>query len=710
MNKTFAMLRKRLEAQYLDVKYDASSGLPPEMLELELERYLHEHPGMPRILIRAWLFSLLTSKALLAVDPDDCFADRLHHGNLMIKLRNKWKTEESARRLADVETSISEAYQAGAYSSELDLSHTSPDWENILKLGLTGLRDRALARADDFHKAVAMVYDGAINLVKRLTSYESRASKALSRIAEGPPRTFHEALQLTYIYHELQEMEGEQVRAMGPFDRLYIDFYRNDIDAGRLTREQAKELLKFFWIKFYARTQGKKFGKNFLFGPDINELSCLGIETYQEMHTVDPKLSIRISRNTPNVFLEQVGRCIRSGSTGIVMDCEELMLEMLSRNGKNQEDIRNYVLIGCYEPAIMGKEMCCSMATRLNLSKSIELVMNNGTDPLSRFKIGIETGNADDFGTFEEFKNAYYRQLEYQIERAIHHTKKYEECWPESNPSPFLSGTMDECLAKGLDVSQGGAKYNSTGFMCGIAANAVDSLEAVRQLVFEKNICTMRELRTALLNDWQGHEKLRLTAMNKVSKWGNNSSAVDALMIELTEFISERINREANTRDGRFQAGLFSINHNHSYGKSTGALPDGRKAHRPLAQNTGAMTSMDKNGVTALINSVSKINFTKFPDGAVLDIMLHPTSVSGEDGLQALIALIRTYFGQGGMAIQFNIFDAETLRKAQDSPEEYASLQVRVCGWNVRFVDLSRAEQEVFIASAETGDHENENH
>jgi len=679
MPRPFDEVRDRLERQYLDVRFDPASGLSREELVAEFERHRADDPDEPRIMTRAWLFHLLCSKARLAVEPDDYFADKLEHHNLLVGLREEWRREAELKEFGDDPPSV-----PGAWRAILDLGHVCPDWRNLLRYGFTGLRDRAAARSGVFYQAVSLVYEGAITLARRFAA--ELPGSAIAALAERPPQSFHEALQLAYLYHELQEMEnGYSVRSMGRFDQLYHGFYAEDLQAGRLTRDRAKELLKYFWVKFFAKTQGKLYGKPFLFGPDVNELSYLAFEVYREMQIVDPKLHVRLAERTPRSFLEQVVGCIQAGCTGIVTVNDAAQVEMLHQNGKSFEDADDYILIGCYEPAVMGKELNCSGACGVNLAKAVELVLASG-----------------DYASFDELMAAYLGVLDSQIALATDKVRREERLWPEVGPSPLLSGTMDSCLEGGRDVSQAGAPYNTSGCLCLGLANATDSLAVVKHLVYEERHCTLTELKAVLADDWVGHEELRLTAVHRAPKWGNNDGRVDRIAVEITDFLAGRINHEPNARGGVFQAALYAIiDTAKSYGRETGALPDGRLSGEPLTMNTGATIGMDRRGVTSLINSVTKIDLSGFPNGTVLDIMLHPSVATGAEGVQTICSIIQSHFAQGGMAIQFNIFDAELLRDAQRSPEKYANLQVRVCGWNVRFVDLAPEEQEMFIAKAE---------
>ncbi|MCE5237414.1 hypothetical protein LLH23_02865 [bacterium] len=684
MPKPFDEARPQLERQYLDARFDPASGLSKEELVAELARHRAAHPDEPRLLTRAWLFHLLCSRARLAVEPDDYFADKLEHHNLLVALREEWRREEEAREFAGDPPAV-----PGAWTGQLDTGHTCPDWRSLLRHGWTGLRDRAAARKGVFYEAVALVYEGAIILARRLADAlpaDAPARPVLEALTQRPPQTFHEALQLGYLHHELQEMEnGYSVRSMGRFDQLYNDFLVGDLQSGRFTRDQAKELLKYFWVKFFARTQGKMYGKPFLFGPEANELSYLAFEVYREIQIVDPKLHFRLGPRTPQDLLEHVVGCIQAGCTGIVAVNDTAQVAMLCDNGKALADADEYILIGCYEPAVMGRELNCSGACSLNLAKPVEMLMAGS-----------------DYAAFEDFMAAYLDTLDAHFTKAADRVRRDERLWARVSPSPLLSGAMDSCFASGRDVSEGGAAYNTSGCCCPGLANAVDSLAVIKQLVYEERRCTLEELRAALAANWEGHEELRLTAQHRVPKWGNNDPAVDDLAVRITDFLGRRINHEPNARGGVFQAALYGIIDTvRSYGRQTGALPDGHLAGEPLTINTGATIGMDQDGVTSLINSVTRVDLAQFPNGTVLDIMLHPSVARGPEGIRTICSVIRSHFAQGGMALQFNIFDADLLRDAQQHPERYANLQVRLCGWNVRFVDLGPEEQEMFITKAE---------
>jgi formate C-acetyltransferase len=734
---TFDRDREHLEAQYLEPAWDEASGWGLDKLEDAVAQIVQdaEQQGQPRIRTKAAAFELILLNGQIEVDPKDWFADRLQHGGLVRGIRNAWTAEIRQTVIAEASDTAVIARSVGALIAGPNFSHTSPDWERVLSLGPSGLldfiretRDSKLAAGclseteRDFYDATETVYVAFIRFILRLAEGAEKQAElhseerermlalaqCLRNIATRPPETLYEALQLAYLCHELMEMEGESVRSMGGFDRLYYRFYRSDIERGLHTREQEQELIKYFFIKFFAKTGGQEYGKNFVFGgidvdgsDAINPLSYAALDAYEEMWTVNPKLSIRVHEGTPADFLRQVVSCIRKGCNSFVLANDDVGIASLVKRGTPEEDARNYVLMGCYEPAIMGKEVPCSGSQWVNMAKAVEWALYDGVDPLTGRQMGPNTGECETFASFDEFYAAFKTQLSQLLEGALDVQVAFESHWTEMNSSPLLSGTMLECVENGRDIAAGGAKYNNTGSCVGSLASTVDSLVAIRELVFERKAITMSVLAETLRNDWADNELLRLKILSSRRKFGNNLEEPDALAREITDFIARIINSRRNERGGRFCAALNSIDHCVTLGKAVGALPDGRRAHEPLSKNLSAVTGMDREGVTALINSVTRLDFTQFPNGSVLDIMLHPTAVQGEEGLSAMVGLIRSYFAQGGFAIQFNIFDVNTLREAQERPEEHANLQVRVCGWNVHFVNLSETEQDMFIEQAE---------
>jgi formate C-acetyltransferase len=394
---------------------------------------------------------------------------------------------------------------------------------------------------------------------------------------------------------------------------------------------------------------------------------------------------------------------IRCGHNAMVLMNDEVAVPALVKRGKTLADARSYLPIGCYEPAVDGKEAACTTNLVINLAKGVELALHNGVDPLSGKLVGPRTGDPTQFDGFEQFLAAYTAQMDHILERSAAAIGAHERHWTQINPSPLIAATIDDCLARGLDVEEGGCHYNAVGCVGAGLANAADSLLAVRQAVFSddrasKPQVTMQELVQALEDDFVGHEPLREYLIHRIPKWGNGDPDADRLAQYVADSYCDKIHSFTNERGGPYQAALYSFTFQWTLGEHTGALPDGRTTHMPLAPGVGPMAGRDQAGITALLASVSKIDFTETPNGSVLDLRLHPSSVAGPHGLDALIALARIYLQRGVYALQFNVVDADTLRAAQRNPEAYATLQVRVAGYSAYFCNLTRDIQDHLIA------------
>jgi formate C-acetyltransferase len=726
---TFEQLRDHLFDQFQDVPWAQETGVPVEELERLVYAYLEAHPDQPRVLQKANVYRIVVTQGQICVDPRDWFADKLNHGDLVRQVRNEWYAQAKASTLSVEAGWFDHVFPLGVVKGLLDMGHISPGWKNMLSGGLTGLLDQVQQHRERlgaemteeqraFYEAVEIVYRATLTLSRRFAdlarlmvnehpqhaTHLNAIVAACDRVPALAPQTFHQALQFVWLMHELIEMEGELVRSMGHFDRTLYPYYRADIEAGRLTREQAKELIKFFWIQWHSRTRGCQNGKNFLFGgqyadgSDVtNELTYLALEAYEELNTPDPKLSVRFHPGSPDRLYWRVADLIRKGHNSFVLMNDVPAIEGLLERGKTLEDARTHLPIGCYEPAVDGKEAACTMNLVFNLAKGVELALHDGVDPLSGEQIGPHTGDPRQFTRFEQLYDAYIAQLDFVLTRSAEYVRAHERQWPQINPSPLIAGTIDDCLPRGKDIGQGGAHYNSVGAVGAALANACDSLLALKQAVYEEGQYTMDEVLHALSCDYEGYEPMRQYLLNRVPKWGNNDPRADQMARRIADHYCDKIHTFTNARGGSFQAALFTLNYQLTLGKTTGALPDGHKAHEPLAPGVGSSPGQDRNGVTALLNSVTKLDFGKTPNGAVLDVMLHPTAVRGEEGLEAFVTLIKTFFDREGYAMQFNVFDAETLRDAQLYPERYATLQIRVTGWSVYFCTLPKEKQDLFI-------------
>lgn len=729
--ETFETHRAHLYNQFQDIAWAPDTGLTADELAEVVRAYLVKHAEMPRVLQKANVFRIVVTQGRIAIDPLDWFVDKLDHGHLVRRVSEDWLAEEEGGALIEEAAWLRLTRATGtAKCPGLDRGHISPGWEAMFSEGLAGLVNEAHHYGEAlgcdatreqlaFYEAVEIVYSAAIALGERFAALARRMAveqpehaqrllimaEACETVPAHAPRTFHQALQFHWLMHELLELEGELVRSAGHFDRHMLPYYRADIAAGRLTREQAIELIQFFWYKHHTRTRGVHNGKNFVFcgqdaagNPIANELTEVALEAYERLNTPDPKLSVRFTPETPDWVYTRVADLIRKGHNAFVLMNDVPAVEAMVRRGKTVEEARTHLPIGCYEPVVDGAEVGCTMNLTLNLAKGVEYALRGGLDVLSGRQIGAATDDPRRFETFEALLAAFETQIAYLLDRYITTIAAYERRWMRINPSPLLAGTLDACLPRGCDVGEGGPRYNSVGCVGAELANACDSLLAIKRAVFDEKRFTMDELLAALDADFVGHEAMRQYLLHRVPKWGNGDPEADALGRRIADHYASTVHGYTNARGGCCQAALFTLTAQFEFGERTPALPDGRRARETMAPGVGAQPGRDVNGVTGLFESVTRLDFNETPNGAVLDVTLHPSAVRGDDGLRAFADLIKTFFAQGGYALQFNVVDAETLRAAQEDPEQYATLQIRVTGWSVYFVTLSRFEQDQFIA------------
>ena len=692
------------------------SGLDTVELDRRLDAISKTEAGKPFVVIRAkWLAEILQN-ARVAVAPEDAFVDWMPYPGLSSRWRKRY-VEFLKRQDQWGNPDWMGFWQThAAFASIIDTSHTCPDWESILAFGPKGLAARASARlataeSDEqrtFLESVVTVYEAMACLCERWAdAAEARGARdcatVLRNIAKRPPQTFREALQLMLVYDRCQEVEGEQVRSQGLFDRLYWKFYLSDLAAGRETRESAKELMRHVFLKFYR--QWHPNGKNIALGgydrsgkPVWNELTEIAFELHDELNHHNPKLSYRYGLKTPTEQLTKVARCIAAGRTAVVFLNEEIAREMFRRTGKESSDCADAVLIGCYEPGIQGREVIASMSTWINMPKALEYSMNGG-----RGFDGFGFGPTCPMPTsYRGFEDEFVRQLLALAGEALARTRYIEESWYEINPSPLMSGSFRDAVANAKDAYSGGLKYNQSGVMCPGLGTVVDSLLMIKRLVYDEKRVSLSELREILRNDWKGHEDLRLTASRVGPKWGNNDELANGMGKRICEALADRINSTPNGHGGTFQAGFWSIDNDMLCGERLPATANGRRRGEPLSRNNVATDGCGIEGPSALMLSVASIDQAKAPNGCILDLMVARSHSETQATLtDRIVSLMQVFLSSGGQCLHLNVFDARTLRDAQRHPERYADLQVRVCGWNARWNDLSKKEQDHFIATLE---------
>lgn len=720
--------RAALEKQYTEPHWDENSGLSPDALRTALLKIEAETASQPNIVTKTRLYEKVMESARLDIDARDFFPEKLQHEFLISRIRGRWERDLRATTLAPLLAENKDAVDGLCYTGGADFGHTSPDWDAILSLGLVGLIKR-LEDAKDAHRNLtpeqATFYACAIDTLRATIRFVTRLADATDALAQGgnekmrlvsdslrhltesAPSTLLEAMQLMMIWYNLQcNVERDAVRSLGGLDRLLFPFYRDDLASGRLTDAEARELFRYFMLKCFAMqvTANIPFyigGRNADCSDACNALTSLIVDEYIKLDIDDPKIHVRYHKDFSKDILRVILASIRDGRNSFVFLNDEVVEDSLVALGEDRADARNYTVIGCYEPAALGKEIPCTCAGRVSLPKAVLTVMHGGVDLYSGKNVGTVDANPDSYADFDSFYAACKRQISAFVDRAAELIIAHERQFPELNPAPLFSSSLSDCVKRGSDAYAGGAKYNNTAINTICIASTVDALIAIKKLVFEEKRLKLSEFAKILQNDWAGHEELRQTILKKLPKYGNGIPEVDALAADVVNFTASCINGRPNGRGGVFRCGFFSIDYRLTFGERTGATADGRRAGEPLSKNMCAVTAMDKEGVTALIHSATEIDYTNTPNGTVLDLVLYSGATEGDAGVSAMEALVKTFMERRGFAVQINVLSPEILRAAQADPEKYATLQVRLCGWNVYFTALTRVEQDEFIRQTE---------
>ena len=743
MWNTFDTVRSRLSI-YDHPHFEPDSGIADrkEILKgiLELEARMQ---GQPHPLIKARAIEYVLDHAAIEVNPLSWFglnfcgwitypmAAKVEEGNSFRKpiapLNKKWLAE--LPQTDEFKAAIENFKETGAGVFGADYDHSVPDWDSVIQLGFTGLLKRAqnfynekrkdgtLTDAQEvYYQSIFISYRAILRILNRFLECAKRhigdnakmpvMVECLETVMTSTPGTLYQYLMTIYLYHLFQEqVDIIQVRTLGNLDVDGFPFYKKDVAEGRLTPEHAEELLQFFYEAY--TNQGHIYAQPLYFGGFdengdslINEFSYLMLTAYDKSCIVNPKLFIKVMPNTPDAFLKKALDMIRRGKNCLVFINEELGCKISRKLGRTEEETRRLVGTGCNNFASRGKETTPEHVY-VNLAKGIELVFGNGRDPQTGALIGVETGDVAKMKTFEDFKAAYVKQTECLINKAFVISDFYDSHLLDINPAPIYSASMPDSVKCGRDAYHNGVKYNNTVMFLSCHATAADSLMMVKKHVYDLKNVTVTELRDALLANWMGHEELRDLLRNDPEKFGNNIDSVDRLTCEMLEHFTAMVTSRKNMRGGHFVVNGESITYAHVWAKKCGATPDGRSIGDLLSKNMSASIGQDRRGITAHIQSVTKIDATNFAYGCPFDYILHPTAVKGEDGLDAMLGLLRTFMKRGGYGFQGNVHDSATLKDAQLHPENHAGLQVRISGWSWYFTKMDKKFQDEFIARAE---------
>jgi formate C-acetyltransferase len=583
----------------------------------------------------------------------------------------------------------------------------------------------------DFYQAEILACEGIISLAERyaakaedLAAGEENPERAaelreIARVCRkapaGPPASFHEAVQAVW-FTQMGSILSENSLALnlGRFDQYMYPCYAADKEAGRITPEMAQEFIDALWIKLsewvwviaantaqffagYNAFQNLTLGGRTREGGDaVNELSYLCLKACSQVKTHQPGLSVRIHPDTPDAFMMAVCDLIALGTGFPAVHNDRLGAEMLLAAGLPPEDARDWSNCGCVVPHFR-KIGEWTSAVNVNLAAALEFALNRGQNRLNPKLRGLPEKPLAEFTSYEDLKQAFFRQLAFLIKHSVIGSITAQRIHAETVPRPYLSLLVDGCMDKGRDLSQGGAKYNLGPVLTGIGvADSANSLAALKKLVFEEKRYTLADFGQALANDWAGFEQLRKDAL-ACPKYGNDDDYADSIAVEITNFYYREVRAYTDLFGSRFLSAFMGISNYIPAGKIVGATPDGRKSGTPLTEGVSPHAGTDITSPTAAMRSAAKINHDMHTGGTLINIKLSPRLLDSRQNRAKLGSLIRAYFALGGFHVQFNVISAEVLRKAQENPEDYRDLLVRVAGYSTQFVNLSREAQEAII-------------
>ncbi|NMB17500.1 MAG: formate C-acetyltransferase/glycerol dehydratase family glycyl radical enzyme [Firmicutes bacterium] len=649
-----------------------------------------------------WKGKTVKDRALAAMDP---------------------KTKESLDHLVFILTGLSSG-----------IGHIAVDYDRVLRRGLRNIMLELKERSGscpsgseehDFYQAGLIVCQSVIDFAQRYSQLALslaqenggqrrkelfEIARVCGRVPAEPAVTFHEALQSFWFIHLVIQLEsnGHSI-SPGRFDQYMYPYFENT------SRE--RELLECLWIKFNEinkvrdRAGSLAFGGYPMFqnlivggcgphGDQSNPLSLLCLKVTRDLRLPQPSMSVRIHDDSSREFLSAAARLVQAGIGMPAYFNDEALFGVLRNLGCQEDEVYDYAQVGCVEPQVQGTTQGFYNGGFLNLAKCLELALTDGRDSVTGKQVGLPTGNLVAFTSFEQVLDAYRQQVEYFLSLQTAADNLLEKVHGSFAPGSFVSLFVDDCLIKGRAVEKGGARYNYTGINAVGLANVADALMVVKTAL-ESGTVSMNRLAQALQDDFQ-EEQLRQYLLNQVPKYGNDIAAVDSLARIVADIFVDSLIGKENSRGGRFCAGFQSISAHALFVGSVGASPDGRRAQMLLADGgLSAAQGRDRRGPTALIKSAASIDQLRCGGGTLLNVKVSPGAVSGAKGEAIISDLVRTYFDLGGQHIQFNVVSTKTLRDAQEHPEKYGHLVVRVAGFSVYFTAIDRTLQDDIIARTE---------
>ncbi len=558
---------------------------------------------------------------------------------------------------------------------------------------------------------------------KATTEKNPKRKKELLKIAEvcrhvpaHAPTNFHEAIQMYWFVHlgTITELNGWDAMNPGHFDQHLYPFYKKDLENGEITYEEAKELMSCFWIKVNNHTAPPKVGitaresgtyNDFTniniggidrYGNDaVNPLSFMMLEIIEELHILQPGSSVHFAKETPKEFIEASTKVIRQGHGYPSIFNTDVYVKELLRQGKTLEDAREGGCSGCIEVGAFGKEAFL-LTGYLNVPKILELTLNNGIDPESGKKAGLETGDPLLFKNFEDLYSAFLKQLNFIVGQKIKVSNYIDRMFAKYSPAPFLSVVIDDCIKTGRDYYDAGPRYNTNYIQCTGLGTVADSLSTLKKHVFEEKTIGMAEMLEAVAKNFEGKEILRQTIVNHTPFFGNDDDYADEIATQVYNDLFDAIDGKPNSKGGVFHLNMLSTTCHIYFGKVLGATPNGRLAHKSISDGTSPSHGADVNGPSAVMKSMTKFDHSK-SGGTLLNQRFLPALLKRDQDIEKLGQLIKTYFKLGGHHVQFNVVGTETLLAAQQNPEDYKDLLVRMAGYSDYFNDMNEDLQQEVI-------------
>ncbi len=534
------------------------------------------------------------------------------------------------------------------------------------------------------------------------------------------PKTFHQAIQMYWFVHigVTTELNIWDAFSPGRLDQHLNPFYEKEVEEGTLTSDNAKELLECLWVKFNNQPAPPKVGitlkesgtytdfANINTGgvtsdghDGINEVSYLILDTMDEMKLLQPSSNVQISKKTPHKFLKRSCEVSKKGWGQPAFYNTDAIIQELLNAGKSIEDAREGGTSGCVETGAYGKEAYI-LTGYMNLPKILELTLNDGYDKISGKQLGIKTGKAEDFKSYEELFEAFKKQLHHFVEIKIRGNNVIESIYAKNMPSPFLSIVVSDCISKAKDYNAGGARYN-TNYIQGVGIGTItDCLSSIKYNVYDKKKFSMNELIKALDNNFKGYEQIHNIVLNKTPKYGNDDDYADELMLDAFDAFHNEVTDRKNMKGGYYRINMLPTTCHVYFGEVMGASANGRLANKPLSEGISPAKGADRNGPTSVVKSAAKMDHLR-TGGTLLNQKFTPSVVAGDEGLENMAALVKSYFVMDGHHIQFNVVDRELLIDAQNNPEEYKDLIVRVAGYSDHFHNLSKSLQDEIIERTE---------